>query len=230
MPNVDINVLSVDQRGKFISVEDQGIPATGILLGGVASCNLVNPVSPPGNQTGVLVKSVSLAPLQADLQDNVNVWACLYGTSSFAGPYDGDTGLWFQTRRVSDTKSLESNISATVNKGKVKGGFVRKLPAAYNPHGRASPNPSLPFDAKIPIYEGRASQGHPFNFTAEDFTNWSSRPLWKEGKEDLTSDNIVVVGYAINTYGPRIQEGSNSSSTSSQLMLSLSIQFVIVLH
>ncbi|TFK58383.1 hypothetical protein BDN72DRAFT_906792 [Pluteus cervinus] len=227
MPNLDVARFSPDTRHKWITLDNNPQPVIGIIVGGVASCNLMTPVAPPG-QPRHLVKSIALALLQVDLQDNVSLWGHLFGVSSFSAPYEPATGLWFQTRRRLPNQTLPS---AEPNfKGKGKGGFVRRLPQSLNPNQISA---SLPFETKIPIYEGRASQGHPFDFTVDDFNNLSSRPYWEGGRKELSEDNIVALGYAVNTWANTNNSAGSGSSppgSSTHQFVSLNLRFAIVLH
>jgi hypothetical protein len=73
----------------------------------------------------------------------------------------------------------------------------------------------------VPIYDGRATDTRlPFSFTANDFANLSSLPLYSKGKQDLTGDHIVAVGYTLGTY---VNTRTNEPNLSSNL------QFVILL-
>ncbi|TFK57838.1 hypothetical protein BDN72DRAFT_866444 [Pluteus cervinus] len=221
MPNVDIARFSPDTRHKWITLDNNPQPVVGIIVGGVAACNLITPVAPPG-QPGHLVKSIALAPLQVDLQDNVGVWGHVFGVSSFSAPYEPATGLWFQTRRRLPNQTPP--LAEPNRKGKGKGGFVRRLPQTLNPNQISA---SLPFESKIPIYEGRASQGHAFDFMADDFDNLSSCPHWEGGMKELSEDNIVALGYAVNTWANTTNgSGSSPPTSSTHQFMSLNISLL----
>ncbi|KAF8811289.1 hypothetical protein BYT27DRAFT_7208705 [Phlegmacium glaucopus] len=78
---------------------------------------------------------------------------------------------------------------------------------------------SRSFDDRIPVYDGRARNGHaPFTFTDADFANLLSWPLYRKGANDIPLDSVVSVGYTLSSY-----KGASGP------VLSSNIHFVIVI-
>ncbi|TFK58430.1 hypothetical protein BDN72DRAFT_865940 [Pluteus cervinus] len=78
--------------------------------------------------------------------------------------------------------------------------FIKTVRATPGPLGMEYPI-YQPCQAVIPIYDGRASTGSPFNFSYQDFANLKQGKRYEGGLMDLTHEDLVVVGYTINTFG-----------------------------
>ncbi|KAF8876566.1 hypothetical protein BD779DRAFT_1475591 [Infundibulicybe gibba] len=70
---------------------------------------------------------------------------------------------------------------------------------------------SRAFEDDIPIYDGRGRNGPPFNFTAENFKDILTFPLYQRGHVDISAEALVAVGYTLNTYGEKAQLSTTSN-------------------
>ncbi len=61
-------------------------------------------------------------------------------------------------------------------------------------------DPTL-LSSPVPIYEGRASKKQPFRFSRDDFRDLADRAKTDNREIDTAIDNLVVVGYTVNTFG-----------------------------
>lgn len=99
---------------------------------------------------------------------------------------------------------------------------IRRIPRALGSRLMVSPSNLFMYRylicIAVPIYDGRSS----FNFSATDFDNLRSLPLYEDGNVDLHPYSIISVGYSVNTY--KYTVGGESA-----LALSPNVLFMIVL-
>ena len=55
----------------------------------------------------------------------------------------------------------------------------------------------------VPLFNGIATDGTPFDFSDDHFKNLPTRKLWDETKYngELPSGSIIAVGYTLHTWG-----------------------------
>ncbi|KAF8877979.1 hypothetical protein BD779DRAFT_1677050 [Infundibulicybe gibba] len=88
--------------------------------------------------------------------------------------------------------------------------------------GRTTFPGSRAFEDHIPIYDGRGKTGRQFTFSDTDFRELHTFPLYRGGREDVTSESVVAVGYTVNLFSRTV-----AGAVTNQL--STNLQFLILL-
>ncbi|TFK73099.1 hypothetical protein BDN72DRAFT_956722 [Pluteus cervinus] len=74
------------------------------------------------------------------------------------------------------------------------------------------------YNEQIPVFDGRASKGREFKFTAEEFQKLRTRKQWPT---EIPEGAIVAVGYTVNSWGKQENKYEN---------VAYNLLFAIILH
>ncbi|TFK61188.1 hypothetical protein BDN72DRAFT_863789 [Pluteus cervinus] len=142
-----------------------------------------------------------------------SAWGYVLGFRSTTGPVDTDGFITFLTRTA--PKQVEGNSMSTPSSPSKAS---RSFKVTYSPRVASkvsSPSKKAPkdypferyFEERVPVYNGIASQGHPFNFEDSEFDKLTKRALWesKTGDGEVPEGSIVAVGYTLHVWGDEKQ-------------------------
>ncbi|TFK62064.1 hypothetical protein BDN72DRAFT_903541 [Pluteus cervinus] len=222
---------SITEKSAYLVFEESRELVICVIVGMASSSSLSKPcllpAQKPTTKAGkvpedLVHKSILLAPV-ADQIDSAlgNMQLILedelkgYGTD-IRGPSLDGAGLVFSTtsRKQSAIPPPAVLRKPKTVKKKVLSKYITNRSSSSSSEYSEYPNVKS-CDAEVPIYEGRASRGPGFCFTAEDFENLASRQRYEH--PELEDNALVAIGYSINVFGDR-----NYSAA-----LSFNVQFVI---
>ncbi|TFK60035.1 hypothetical protein BDN72DRAFT_864672 [Pluteus cervinus] len=235
----DVFTKEITEAKAFIS-DKEGSPLVALMPGMLtkpSSIFKVDKISVAEGRPEGWTKQVCIAPLTTCLDPNIKVINDVYKFKNIVGGPCEKEGLIFQTMRGKPPAAGETNTASsaptsvtppsdnpTTRNAKKKDNNLKANLLDFLDTNRSvstSSGTSYPYAAsaevKIPIYEGRASEGYPFNFTPEDFKTLHKRPTVSE---ELGVGDYVVVGYTIATFG-----GGGAFPS----MVGFNLQFVILL-
>ncbi|TFK59913.1 hypothetical protein BDN72DRAFT_905428 [Pluteus cervinus] len=222
-PHVNVATIAPTQlvkSGHAIYLRDRPTDlAVALTFGSVTGCHLIGTGTMPGNYPAP-VRYITIFPLEELLSQTTALWGHILGLNPVTGPVIGGEGILFQTKRLPKSRLTTTGSSPGSSSTSPSNSSIAPPASSRSRFARAGrTNASYPFvrpfDEPVPIYDGRASTGNPFAFTAEDFQGLSTRT---RVTEDLPLDSIVAVGYTMGVW-----------SLNGAELLSLNVQFVILL-
>ncbi|TFK59752.1 hypothetical protein BDN72DRAFT_864894 [Pluteus cervinus] len=156
---------------------------------------------------------ISIYPLNSVYQPAANIWGHGLTMDFLPGALTPNGTLFFKTKPEKDGPAASANEFGST--------------LVFDANNIASINfPQVKtYEEIIPIYDGRASAGHPFMFTEEDFKNLKSRrTILKAG--ELKRGSVVAVGHSVNAW---VLKNRDQPLGTGAPYLSLNVQFVILL-
>ncbi|TFK58031.1 hypothetical protein BDN72DRAFT_866277, partial [Pluteus cervinus] len=266
---VDPHLVMDKKQHGWLVLKRTTTPAILIMLGVPSISHLLTPgtiTTLDGEADEENRRFIAVVPIGWDCNRMGRNLGSVLRFSSLGAPCLRGAGLFFCTKRPSDDDLMllagpdvpSYNVpppplttvitpTATSCAPFKKGKFIKTRSADDGAERKSYAKYDYPvtkaFADYVPIYDGRASAGHPFNFTAQEFKDLPSRPLWNGGREELIPDeNVVAVGYTLTSW-PAVYSSSSAtatpppatppSDTSEALgpgLISLYAQFVIVLQ
>ncbi|TFK59340.1 hypothetical protein BDN72DRAFT_905943 [Pluteus cervinus] len=205
----------------FLALTGFKQPVVGIMLG-LVLCSYLRTNGPGPEKTDgscSTVKNLCVCPFSDFLQQSVSVWSSAYANQDpIVGPCTPTNGIVFMTKQKDDpVRKGAQGLSNAINKsyGRPKSRFITVDPTAST----SMDYPVVqPLEAHIPVYDGRASAGRPFNAT--DDSHWANLRSRAQYTEELKLDDVVLVGHTVNRFG---------NNPEFPPILNLNIQFAIIL-
>ncbi|KAJ3486817.1 hypothetical protein NLJ89_g11778 [Agrocybe chaxingu] len=193
-----------------------------VSVGGVASCNLIQPGF-GGTGNTYQVKKIAIWGIDGEFQRQVFYIGNAYGHDMYSAAL-ANGALTYTTKREGLT--FGNNANSTPKKNAK---FFKKTEGSYSTREQSFPQ-VLNFTDPVPVYDARRK---PFYYMQHDFANLRSMPLYKQGHADLPPLAIVSVGYTVGTYtvgggsaAPDVS--SQASSSAANHAVSFNVLFVIL--
>ncbi|KAF8890906.1 hypothetical protein BD779DRAFT_1468999 [Infundibulicybe gibba] len=205
-----------------VVMANTSINMVGIMLGMLTEWYLYRDHIAGSSNKPYITHKVSIIPLAQEFRRDTTVWGQILKFHNIVAQITED-GLSFHTCPKSSAGPEPTSSPSTPRKprGDIYVKVSSTLSASASQDGTSSSTPafypgSRAFEDDIPIYDGRGRNGPPFNFTAKNFEDIRTFPLYHGGHADILVGALVAVGYTLNMYGERAQ-------------LSTNIQFLILL-
>ena len=229
-------MLAVDATHR-LKIAGTNTNAVCLMMGVVTECLLIDDGMVMAQQYPA--RKVTIVPFAQEMRRDTSLWGQLFGFRVITASVSA-IGMSFLTMKqgalvsnnagsAPSTPRKKSNLFKSVASPIVSQGEGSRAVSSYryarnfDEKGTVRSHLYLIFSDiclahTVPIYDGRPKT-KPFTFSAEDFRQLPSWPLYKKGNRDLPADAVVAIGYTLNTYS------SNHAGT----VLSSNVQFAILL-